>query len=102
MPQAIFIIQTQQAIRCRRPFRPAGPQTPTEPTAVEFKSSSICALSIPVFPLASSLSSTARTSIGGCSPSLCARCQRLMRAMPMHGCYHIKLASSDLPQNDLK
>jgi hypothetical protein len=54
-------------------------------TYFEDISSSTCALSIFVLPFSSSLSNTARTSIGGFKPNLFARTQRFIRAIPIAG-----------------
>jgi hypothetical protein len=55
-------------------------------TPVEwFMSISTYAVSMPFSALASPRSSTARTSIGGLSPSFCARIQRFVRSIPIEG-----------------
>ena len=64
----------------------------------EFRISSMCAVSIFFVPFFSSLSRTAKTSIGGLRPRRSARCQRFIRVIPTHGLSPVSTTQSDLLQ----
>jgi hypothetical protein len=68
---------------------PSEFQHQAAPSNRAFNNSSMCARCALTFPSSCSFSNTASTSKGGLSLNLCARFQRLMRGIPMHGYFGV-------------